>query len=346
MGFLCHSQQRIALSHFASTILENDCILFGCVDKRSGKPSRHAFINRVFCNSYDRSDASIEMRLAEKKEHYRTLSPKSNSEEIERFVNGILKNEKKRLTEKIETLLSTNYASSSVISLNNDTLGILTASAESVYYPKGPSKYIRAVMEEYASCDQLAREEIFYRRTIEQLEKYARDRAVIEVGLTDKPGRHQVIPAFIRPDIYKTHLYLAGVSISEDIKGESVSYRLDRIESTQYIRSGNLSSLALSDLEKAVDLWGIQYLTGAKSRIRIRLTPGGIKKYQRYTYQRPACSSIEGDAKNIYVFDISEYQAQVYFFKFGADAVVLEPETLRQTFHRMYQKALANYDSL
>lgn len=345
MGFLCHPQQRIALSHFASTILENDCILFGCVDKHSGKPSKHAFINRVFCNSFDRSDASIGMRLAEKEEYYRNLSHKSNSEEIEHFVNSILKNEKKKLAEKAAVLLSANYASSSTISLNNDTIGILAVSTENVYYPKGPSKYIRAVVEEYASCDQLVREEIFYRKTIEKLETYASDSAVIDIRLIDKPRHHQVIPAFIRPDIYKTHLYLAGVSVQENRKGEAVSYRLDRIESIQYIRRGTMSSLSLSNLEKAIDQRGIQYLTGAKSHIRIRLTPGGIRKYQRYTYQRPICSSIEGDAKDIYIFDISEYQAQVYFFKFGADAVVLEPETLRQTFHRMYRRALAGYDS-
>ena len=103
--------------------------------------------------------------------------------------------------------------------------------------------------------------------------------------------------------------------------------------------------LATDDLEKAISQRGIQYLTGVKSRIRILLSPEGIRKYQQYTYQRPSYSSIEGDAKNIYVFNISEYQAQVYFFKFGADAVVLEPKSLRQTFCRLYKKALSKYES-
>lgn len=346
MSFSVHNQQRIALSRFALTILENDCMLFGCVDRTNSKPSRHKFINRIFCNFYDRADASIEMRLAETRDTYQGLKPKKWTKEADDFLNSVLEKKEEELTQKMEALLSADCVTTSdVISLNKETINILEHSREDIFYPKGPSKYIRAILEEYALLDALMREKMYFRENIEKLEHFAHNRAVVGITLSGRSRFHQVIPVLIRPDVYQTHLYLAGLSRGAGAEGRPVSYRIDHIDSIQCIRPESMFPLATDDLEKAISQRGIQYLTGVKSRIRILLSPEGIRKYQQYTYQRPSYSFIEGDAKNIYVFNISEYQAQVYFFKFGADAVVLEPKSLRQTFCRLYKKALSKYES-
>ncbi len=346
MGFSANHQQRIALSHFALTTLENDSLLFRCVDRRSGKPSMHKFINRIFCNYYDRADASIEMRLAEKRDAYQDLKPKKWPKEADNFINCILEKEKEELTRKMENLLSAScITTSNVISLNNETLKILEKSSDDKHYKNAPSRYIRAILEEYALLDGLMREKLYFRENIEKLENFALNRAVVEITLAGNSRCHRVIPVLIKSDIYKTHLYLAGISNGTGTEEKPVSYRIDHIDSIQCIRPESRLSLTASSLEKAIDQWGIQYLSSAKSCIRILLSQEGIRKYQRYTYQRPSYSSREGDAKDIYVFNITEYQALVYFFKFGADAVVLEPESLRQKFCRLYKSALLKYAS-
>ena len=90
---------------------------------------------------------------------------------------------------------------------------------------------------------------------------------------------------------------------------------------------------------------GIQYLLNEAdvTHMRIRLSPDGIKHYRQWTFQRPMYSGIEGEEKDIYIFDIPYYQAVVYFFKFGGDAVVLEPDSLRERFRRMYEDAVRAY---
>lgn len=342
MGFFGHNQQRIALSHRTATILENDCILFGCMDRQGNKPAMHAFINKIFCSHFDRSDASMEMRLAEKKAYYQRLDFKHQKEAMH-LIDYILKEEKKRLSAKIEELLSATPSTNNAISLNKETLRILEASGEEIFYQNRPSRYIRAVLEEYASFDSLVRQKIFYRKNIEMLESYARNHAVIEIKTGGRTNSHQIIPVFIRPDIYKTHLYLTGIINQTASDTKPVSYRLDRIDSVQYIRPGTVSLAAIASLEEAIRQKGIQYLASDKSHIRVRLSQEGIRKYQQLTYQRPAFSSIEGIQKDIYSFDIPEYQALVYFFKFGADAVILEPESLKQKFGKMYEEALEQY---
>ncbi len=342
MGFLCNNQQRIALSHLAATVLESDCLLFGCMDKSQSKPSMHAMINRIFQNSFDRSDASIEMRILRQKETYLDLYGKNLSGEVKNFTDRLLKKERRLLTDKIERLLSAAAFVNRPVSLNNETMKILAASHEDAFYRTHPARYIRAVLEEYASLDSLTRKEIYFRQTIEQLERHARECAVIEIKYVDNPNRYRLIPAFIRPDIYRTHLYLAGFSCQEGACRNPVSCRIDGIETIQYIRPGSPSP-SFRALEKAVKEQGIQYLSGQKSHIRIRLSREGISKYRRLTFQRPPFTSIEGAGKDIYVFDIPEYQAQVYFFKFGRDAVILEPETLKQDFINRYREALAAY---
>lgn len=345
MGFDCHSQQRIALSPLAEKVLEDDCIMFGCTG-REGKPAIHTFINRVFCHSYDRSDASIEMRLAERREQLQGADKKVTSQEVKKYIEALLKSERKKLEKKIDGLLAPDCSESYPVSLNNITRKILTASREDAYYKSRASKYIRAVVEEYASMDSLARSEIFFRKSIETLLENAGKGAVTEIKLTNRPEPHLLIPVCIQPDIYKTHLYLAGISCRESAVGKHVSYRLDQIDpgSIQYIRQGILPPSAKDALADAINRHGIQYLSGETSRIRVRLSQSGIQKYRRMTFQRPPCSSIEGENKDIYVFDIPEYQAIVYFFKFGADAQVLEPEALRRRFRKMYQKALDAYN--
>jgi len=125
------------------------------------------------------------------------------------------------------------------------------ASLEDAFYQEHPAKYIRAVLEEYASLDSLARKEIYFRQTIEKLEHYARDGAVIEIKYIDNPNRYRLIPAFIRPDMYRTHLYLAGLSCQGESCKNPISCRIDRMETIQYIRPGSPPP-SFRALEKAV----------------------------------------------------------------------------------------------
>ncbi len=343
MGFAYHNQQRIALSAHAARIIEDDSYSFQCYDQKQQKPSYHKFINKIFCNSYDTSDASIYLRIAEKRDELHSLQSSDRAKAVSSFIDRIIQNETKKLKDHSNCLLSKDKYENYVISLNKKTLNILEASEEGTFYKDRAALYIRAVLEEYAQLDSMKRKMIYYREIIDDLQKHITNHDMIEISYCNTPVKYRMIPAQIEPDIYRTHLYLAGITVQEQAKTPYVSGRIDRIVSIQYIRAGTVSDTMLSTLKKKIEKNGIQYLKSNHTEIRIQLSPEGVKKYNQLTFQRPAYTRIEDPEKNIYQFDITSYQAMVYFFKFGADAVVLEPEELRNRFHDMYLAALGNY---
>lgn len=346
MGFLCSNQQRITLSPRAVRVILNDCVLFHCLSRDGITPSYHKFINKIFCNYFDRADASIHMRLREKEEALEKLREPLSSEEIQKFSEKILLKEKERLTAKVNRLLSAECLENKVISLNNPTMQILETSAEDTFYQNRTSRYLRAVLEEYASADSLTRKKIYYRGILDEIKGYIEAQEVVEIRYHDSDNSFRLKPAFVRADKYENHLYLAGCLYAKQGSspdGKIISCRIDRIRSMHRVCKSPVSPDTLATLENCSDRFGVQYLASKSSHIRIRLSEHGIDLYKRLSFQRPMYSGIEGDAKDVYVFDIPEYQAIVYFFKFGADAEVLEPVELRERFGQMYREAAGVY---
>lgn len=351
MGFLCKDQQRVKLSEEAFLIVENDCISFGRIHKNKKEPSLGSFINTIFCNTYESAIASITTRMEERKSELSALQEGMNSEEVSIYLKRILDKEHKQLQSKVEKLLNAECSygrTFNPISLNKNTREILENSheAEEEIYNGKASKYIRAVMEEYASYESIKRKEIYFKEKIDTLKKYIKEQAVIEIRYANSTRHNKMQPLLIQPDKNRQHLYVAGIS-SDGKKKSPVPGRIDQIYSMNPVYHENYSSFELQKLKKEVkkqcDQQGIQYLIGKPKRIRIKLTKKGVKNYRQWTFQRPWYSDIEeGD---IYVFeDIPEYQIEVYFFKFGADAVVLEPEGLKKKFYEKYVKAFEAYN--
>ena len=56
---------------------------------------------------------------------------------------------------------------------------------------------------------------------------------------------------------------------------------------------------------------------------------------------RPQVTSVEGDN---YIFDWPMQQLEDYFRRFGKEAVVLRPKSLKSRLRRYYEEALEAYD--
>lgn len=67
----------------------------------------------------------------------------------------------------------------------------------------------------------------------------------------------------------------------------------------------------------------------------------GIRKFKVVTKNRPDLLKKEGD---LYYFDWSELQLEEYFKRFGRDAIVLEPKSLRERLKKYYSLAVKAYN--
>ena len=86
---------------------------------------------------------------------------------------------------------------------------------------------------------------------------------------------------------------------------------------------------------------GIPFLLNDVVEIGIRLTPEGISKYNSILHLRPPYTRKTKDG--LYIFHSTEMQIEFYFLKFGKDAEVLYPQSLRNKFRLEYEKALKKY---
>ena len=86
-------------------------------------------------------------------------------------------------------------------------------------------------------------------------------------------------------------------------------------------------------------------MDGDLEDIKVRFTEEGFKKFGHQRYLRPQFyDKVEGEDL-VYVFHCTEQQAKSYFFMFGSDVEILEPEGLRNSFKDGYANALKMYES-
>ena len=108
-------------------------------------------------------------------------------------------------------------------------------------------------------------------------------------------------------------------------------------------KSGYLSTDEKKAVRKEIIKRGIQYLSDSEDPIKVvvQFTPYGEKLYRQILHLRPMCKKKNG---LIYEFECPQYQADTYFFKFGHNAKILEPQFLADSFKRKYQSAARQYD--
>ena len=100
-----------------------------------------------------------------------------------------------------------------------------------------------------------------------------------------------------------------------------------------------------SQIESEIKSKGVQFLIGDVESIKVRFTDRGIYSFNHQFHLRPAeYKKIDGE-ENTYVFECTRKQALNYLFKFGSDAEVLEPQSVREEFIQRYREACMRYEN-
>ncbi len=322
-------KQRVNLSSFAQSVLEIDRNVF------SGSGSYSGFLNRIISSFRDKATASVDTAAAQRQ---RFLLANGYSLQI---AEQLTAEYREQLKQKI-----TGYpqGDSIVFRLNNKNFNMLYEEhAESSAY-SAPSKYLKALFEEYARLSPSERERIYYSELVEQTLQPAIDAGyILEVNLGGKV--FLVKPYGVMADPFNSHLYLIGLSKRADYPSEQetiASFRITRISEAKSRRHprGRLSVDEKRQIERRLQAVGVQYLVGEQDFVKIRLTPSGVRLFLQKSYMRPIPESVEDD---VYLFHCSSLQIRNYFLSFGKEAQVLEPESLREEFLAFYKEAVLIY---
>lgn len=349
MAFFDNGDQQVRLrfSRYTAEVLQHDMILFG-------ESRENTFLNTVIRNFYEMADSSIHMRL----ESYRSTLEENLPEGVaassaRAFLKPLMEMEKRRLTALAASYDAPDKTSKSKpYRLQNDLYRAMTDPAsdfqENKYYQDSRSAYLRALLEEYAHLPFIRREQIYYKPMFDLIEDAIARKKQLLITVSNGHSYH-TIPYRILSDPLSTVHYLAGYSYPLD--GEksdkyTVSYKISSIEKIRMekSKSGYLPPEDKAALINAISQKGVQFLVSADEEIRVRLTADGMHAFEHWLHLRPAPLSITKEKDSyLAVFHCSLVQASAYFFKFGAKAEILSPQSLREQFLAQYREAVTHY---
>jgi hypothetical protein len=324
-GFYLNDEQRIHLnlSDKSWSVIDHDLMYFQERFKLT------TFLNLVIAHSARDAEASIQVRLETYRDDLRSVI--GNSASYEKAVDALLDKEQRRLKNGIRKTKGTAFK----LRLNNENAVFLTSSPEKIHYDGDVSSYVKNIIEEYSEKPIVHRERIICKDIVDTVSLCvdAGRKCLLESGSTTLV----TTPYAIVSSKEDTFNYLVGLADDGSITTNRVS-RINRIK--PYGRRV-LSQAEKKSIDKSINAAGPQFVRDGSEEFKVKMTKNGVRQYRMIYYNKPQHIRIEhGDT---YVFSCSRRQFTTFFFRFGADAVVLEPESIRKQFESKYKKAFDVY---
>ncbi|MCI1734947.1 MAG: WYL domain-containing protein [Bacilli bacterium] len=357
-------KQHLNLSKGAWIILLGDLYEFD-----PEKLSLSGLFNRIFLNFYLDADASISLRVDKKRQELESLfSSEEFSLEPEEskklYENKILVQYEEELKQKAKSYQK-GYGQK--IRINNGNISLLRESKETLFYGKyAIGAYLKALFEEYVLLPHYRREQIYFKDSYETILHAIQDKTRLRITFLEesKSGgknlsgiQYYVSPYGVVQDSTMAFNYLVGYA-EKQLESESnklpdeikvpMSFMLSRINKISEVRSlsGFISKEKTENLQLLLRQRTAVYLVNKPRVIQVRFTAKGLESFYSQLYLRPQDYEISAkgpDGSVIIVFRCSEEQATAYLFRFGSEAEVIAPFSLRENFIKKYKAALETY---
>lgn len=361
-------KQHLNLSENAWIVIDEDIKNF--FDGKE-KESFSGFLNRIFSNFYQIADASIYQRRIEKAEELDKLYSSKEFESIDKnslslFIDKYLSYYENQLLLKTKSYTN-GYGKK--FRINKINVDILRESEEAKYYDGSIGLYLKSIFEEYVTKPIYYREQIFFSDCITKINEAITRQKKLKISLIEKTStsgnkycrKFYVSPYCIIQDKNKTFNYLIG--FSEEIKEIEVnengnifkktivldksisSFRISRINKAEIMVSmgAHISKENIAQFNKMLIDRGPQFMLGDVVDIKVKFSDKGLESFKRQLYMRPQFYDIDSNDNHLYTFHCTEVQAINYFFKFGRDAEIISPISLRDKFCQRYESALKLY---
>ena len=199
------------------------------------------------------------------------------------------------------------------------------------------SEYFRAMISSYASLPQDRREAIIFKPQYEAVLRAveSKKRVFITTVRSGEKG-FELSPYAIASSKEELHLYVIGM------RGATTTVRLSRISGVKLLDAeARFTEKQVKTAEKMIK-YGPQFFYGAnEEEACVKLTGRGMEKFKKIYVHRPIPDRREG---NLMWFKCSHIQLEQYFRRFGADAEVLYPESVRNEMHTFHSSAAKVYE--
>ena len=352
------NKQRLNLSTHAFHVLTHDVSVFhpdeSPMTETGAIPS--GVVNHIFRCLAETAESSIAGTLRSRQEEYlQTLSAMTPETARDHAISLLLAREEALLkVASSRRLKEKGHAFSLRIDRENlEYLSSPAAQAEARYYQDNIGSYLKAILEEYAELPYLQREHLYCKKHLETiytaLELKKRLKLTLRNSHLATSEAMYMKPYAVLQDSDRKYNYLVGM-LSDTNNSDTYQYASIRLTSiikcTRMEKNGALKSEERKEIERRVKDAGVPYLSSGihTQIIKVRLTEEGIKMFNSILHLRPMyISKYQQDGSWIYEFDCLPWQAEIYFFKFGEHAVILEPFSLADRFTKKYHNAFLEY---
>ena len=346
------ARQHLSLSDAAWAVLQDDRRDFG------GGRSWAGILNYVFAMYRDKADASVSVAVSRRREQLEeqlggVVSPAARDAVLDRLMEVYA-------GELAEKAMSDGAVAQQKevfkFRLDRDNYAFreqwLDSPDAARYYGNRFSRYLRAVLEEYAAKTVYQREEVYFAEQLRLIQTSAANGELLRIR-TKKGSEFDVRPYGVLSDRQETYHYLVGIACpTNDRTAERIAcFRLSKLAKLRPSakRSGRLTKEESDAIEARIRDVGVQFLTQQKEKICIRLTEDGRRSYEQQMHLRPAAKEKKPVSDGAYcweyTFSCTEFRAEAYFLKFCGDAKVVAPQSLQNRFVDKYRSGLNAYQT-
>lgn len=199
------------------------------------------------------------------------------------------------------------------------------------------SEYFRSMFASYVLLPQDKREEIIFKPQYDAVLKAMKEKK--KVFITTSKGKNskiEISPYAIVGSKEELHLYVIGVQKT------CTPLRLSRIVGVTQLAADAVFTEQQRLLAEKMIKYGPQFIYRTdEEEVLVELTERGLDKYKKIYVHRPIPVKIEG---NLYYFQCSYSQIVQYFVRFGGDAKIIYPQSVRNEICSFHRRALSAYN--
>ncbi len=321
---------KIYLSEDTRSRLLNDAELFEFT-KKDGSVNLNAFLKALIANYFDRyrhESDDLLVNIIHDLTVTASISDREAAALAERIVNTYIKADGSHNGKNVVLTLTVSGSSYDILKIIENNMLKDTSL----------SQYLKDMFSSYLSIPRNEREAVIFKDAYEDIEKAIKG--------------HRVL-SFTHTATGDGRAYLVEPYIIASSKEEQCNYLLCKDRNSDKPRTFRISRLRSvfvtpdtftidPSLQKELRDKAIRSPQAVSSTVHavVRFNQYGVKKFRVITKNRPEVSKIEG---NLYHFDWPELQLKDYFIRFGRDAVVLEPASLKEKIREFYYRGLQEY---
>ncbi|MCR4776243.1 MAG: WYL domain-containing protein [Saccharofermentans sp.] len=319
---------KIYLSEDIKTRLATDAELFEFT-RENGTVNLNGFLKELIVNYFDqyRNDneellKSVLGELTSAKE----LKPRTASALADKIIRTYINNKDSGTGKSAVITLTVSGASYEIIQIIENNL----------LKDNSLSGYIKDMFLSYLSIPRNKREEIIFKDTFESINKAISEGRQLSFSSKGHDRKVIVEPYLIATSKEEQFSYL----LCHDRRAKkNRSFRISRM-SNVFITSNTFTKDP--KIEDELVRKGLRSPHSMSEDIHavVKITERGRQMYTMIVKNRPYVTYIDGDE---YHFDWPEMQLEDYFRRFGKDAVVIEPKSLRTKLRNYYSRALEAY---